>query len=63
GSGHAVAVQHFFENIAMLSVTLLFSWAIGSGVEMDHIMWVLGGVVLLSTMVIARFLPEKQSNV
>ena len=58
GSGHAVAVQHFFENIAMLTVTLLFTWAISLGVDIHHVMWVLGGVVLLVTMIIARFLPK-----
>lgn len=59
GSGHAVAVQHFFENVAMLIVTLLFTLAIRLDVEVHYIMWVLGGVVLLLTMIIARLLPGK----
>jgi LPLT family lysophospholipid transporter-like MFS transporter len=58
GSGHAVAVQHFFENIAMLTVTLLFTWAMRVGVDIHHVMWVLGGTLLLVTMIIARFLPK-----
>lgn len=59
GSGHAVAVQHFFENIAMLTVTLLYTWAIASGAEATSVMWVLGITVLLFTMIIARFLPKR----
>jgi len=62
GSGHAVAVQHFFENIAMLTVTLLYTWAIASGVGAVSIMWVLGITVLLFTMVIARFLPAARTD-
>ena len=58
GSGHAVAIQHFFENIAMLTVTLLYTWAISSGVEASSVMWVLAMAVLVFTMIIARFLPE-----
>lgn len=60
GSGHAVAIQHFFENIAMLTVTLLYTWAISSGVEASSVMWVLAMAVLVFTMIIARFLPEKK---
>lgn len=59
GSGHAVAVQHFFENIAMLTVTLLYTWAIASRAEATSVMWVLGITVLLFTMIIARFLPKR----
>jgi len=60
GSGHAVAVQHFFENVAMLTVTLLYTWAIATGVGAITVMWVLAMTVLLFTMIIARFLPEKK---
>ena len=60
GSGHAVAVQHFFENVAMLTVTLFYTWAIASGVGAITVMWVLAMTVLLFTMIIARFLPEKK---
>jgi len=62
GSGHAVAVQHFFENIAMLTVTLLYTWAIASGVGAVSIMWVLGITVLLFTLIIARFLPAIRTD-
>jgi len=62
GSGHAVAVQHFFENIAMLTVTLLYTWAIASGVGAVSIMWVLAIAVLLFTLIIARFLPAVQTS-
>jgi len=62
GSGHAVAVQHFFENIAMLTVTLVYTWAIASGVEAVSIMRVLGITVLLFTLIIARFLPPVSSR-
>jgi len=62
GSGHAVAVQHFFENIAMLTVTLLYTWAIASGVGAVSIMWVLAIAVLLFTLIIARFLPAVHTS-
>ena len=62
GSGHAVAVQHFFENIAMLTVTLLFTWAISLGVDIHHVMWVLGGVVLFATLLISLHLPNQEEG-
>ena len=58
GSGHAVAVQHFFENFAMLSVTLLYTWSVSAGVASTHVMWFLGFAVLLATAIISRFLPK-----
>ncbi|MDQ6957106.1 MAG: lysophospholipid transporter LplT [Mariprofundaceae bacterium] len=62
GSGHAVAVQHFFENIAMLTLTLAYTWAIASGASAVNIMWVLGVTVLLFTMIISRFLPPIRTS-
>jgi len=57
GSGHAVAVQHFFENAAMLTVTILYTWFIAMGVSAISVMWVLAISVLMFTLIVARFLP------
>jgi len=58
GSGHAVAVQQFFENAAMLSVTLLYTWAAKSGVAPTHVMVVLGRAVIFATLLIAKKTTE-----
>lgn len=63
GSGHAVAVQHFFENIAMLTATGLFAWASGMGVSPLSALLVLGLFVLSMTMLIARRLPGKEVGI
>jgi len=60
GSGHAVAVQHFFENAAMLGVTLLYTWSVSSGVAATHAMAALGFSVLLATLIIAWHLPSQE---
>ncbi|MDX8397365.1 MAG: lysophospholipid transporter LplT [Mariprofundaceae bacterium] len=62
GSGHAVAVQHFFENIAMLMVTLLYTWASSMAVETTTVMWVVGGCVILFTMLVSWRLPELEKS-
>jgi len=58
GSGHAVAVQHFFENVAMLTVTMIYTWAIASGIDSLSVLWVLGMAIVLFTLIIAQFLPK-----
>jgi len=58
GSGHAVAVQQCFENVAMLVVTLLYTWSISSGISATTVMAVLGFTVLLLTLLISYKLPQ-----
>jgi len=58
GSGHAVAVQQFFENAAMLIATLLYTWSAKSGMASTHVMMILGVVVMFLTWVITKKLPK-----
>jgi len=58
GSGHAVAVQHFFENAAMLTATAVYTFAVSMGVAATTSMMVLGGFILVATTIIAAKLPE-----
>jgi len=58
GSGHAVAVQHFFENVAMLTATGVYTLAVSAGVAATTSMMVLGGFILVATTIIAAKLPE-----
>ncbi len=63
GSGRAVAVQHFFENLAMLIAIGFYTWAESMGVTSTTSMLVLAGVVLLATMLIALNLPKTKPPV
>ncbi len=58
GSGHAVAVQHFFENIAMLVATGLYTWSVSSHIPATSAMLVLGAFILVATSIIAYKLPK-----
>jgi len=58
GSGHAVAVQQFFENAAMLTATLFYTWSAKSGMASTHVMMILGVTVMILTLIIARKLPD-----
>ena len=60
GSGHAVAVQHFFENLAMIIATALYTLAVSQHVPATTSMLVLGLFVLLATMLIALNLPKEE---
>lgn len=59
GSGHAVAVQHFFENIAMLLATGLYTWAVAAQIESTTSMMFLGIFILITTSIIAYKLPKE----
>jgi len=62
GSGHAVAVQHFFENLAMLAATGLYTWGVSMHIASSTAMLVLGSFILLAAMVIAMNLSKKGDN-
>ncbi len=58
GAGNAVAIQNFFENLAMLVGVGLYTWAAAHGANPAVAMGLLGMVVMLSTLVIAWHLPQ-----
>jgi len=60
GSGHAVATQHFFENLAMLTATGLYTLAMSFGVPVTSSMLVLGLFILFATTWIAWRLPKQE---
>ncbi|MDQ6989969.1 MAG: lysophospholipid transporter LplT [Mariprofundaceae bacterium] len=62
GSGRAVAVQHFFENLAMLIAIAAYTWAAQAGVASTTSMLVLGVFVLIATMFIALNLPKQKPD-
>ncbi len=59
GSGHAVAVQHFFENLTMLTATGLYTWAVSNDVPATTSMVILGVFILITTTIIAYKLPKE----
>jgi len=59
GSGHAVAVQHFFENLTMLTATGLYTWAVSNDVPATTSMIILGVFILVTTIIIAYKLPKE----
>lgn len=58
GSGGAVAVQNFFENLAMLLASGLYSMVAGAGVDPVTSMIGLGVVVLIATILVSWNLPR-----
>ncbi|OGT21716.1 MAG: lysophospholipid transporter LplT [Gammaproteobacteria bacterium RBG_16_57_12] len=57
GSGGAVAIQHFFENLAMLVGVGAYTYATTAGAQAIPTIFVLGTVVLIATLVVAWHLP------
>jgi len=62
GSGHAVAVQHFFENFAMLIAVGLYTWAVSANIPATTSMLVLGGFIMVATIFIALNLPKNRGR-
>jgi LPLT family lysophospholipid transporter-like MFS transporter len=58
GAGAAVAIQNFFENLAMLIGVGLYTWAAASGADPVAAIALLGLAILLATLVIAWNLPK-----
>lgn len=58
GAGGAVAIQNFFENLAMLVGTGLYSLALTRHVDPVVAVLVLGGLVLVATTLVAWHLPK-----
>lgn len=58
GAGGAVAIQNFFENLAMLLATGLYSAALTQHLDPVVAMLTLGAMVMIATLVIAWHLPR-----
>lgn len=61
GAGEAVAVQHFFENAAMLAGLLVFTIAAANGLDPVLAMAGLGVLLLVATAIISLKLPKEPS--
>lgn len=59
GAGGAVAIQNFFENLAMLAGTGLYSLALTRHIDPVGAVLVLGVLVLIATAVVAWHLPRE----
>jgi LPLT family lysophospholipid transporter-like MFS transporter len=58
GSGGAVAIQNFFENLAMLMASGTYALVAGLGVDPVVTMLWLGALVVLATLVVSLRLPQ-----
>lgn len=58
GSGGAVAVQHFYENLAMVIGTGVYSFAAAHGADPVASLLVLGSVVVAVTFLVSLHLPR-----
>lgn len=57
GSGRAVAVQNFFQNVAMLVTVGLYTLSTAAGVGPVAAVFALGAAILIAALVLARRLP------
>ena len=57
GSGSAVAVQNFFENLSMLVATGLYAFAAQQGADPVLTMAMLGVIILIATVLVSWHLP------
>lgn len=58
GSGGAVAIQNFFENLAMLIASLVYALVAGAGVMPVTTMVWLGIIVFILTVIVSWHLPK-----
>lgn len=63
GSGSAVAVQNFFENLSMLVATGLYTFAARRGADPVLTMAVLGVLILVATAIISWRLPPDTGSI
>ena len=59
GSGRAVAIQNFFQNLAMLLTVGLYTGAAAVGISLFAIIMTLGVTVLISILLVSIQLPDK----
>ena len=62
GSGRAVAVQNFYQNVAMLITVGLYTAAAATGIHPAASIVVLGMSVLVATLTVARRLPTAKTG-
>lgn len=62
GSGRAVAVQNFYQNVAMLITVGLYTAAAATGIHPAAAIVVLGMSVLVATLTVARRLPTAKTD-
>ena len=62
GSGRAVAVQNFYQNVAMLITVGLYTAAAATGIHPAAAIVVLGMSVLVATLTVARRLPTAKPD-
>ncbi len=58
GAGGAVAIQNFFQNLAMLMASAIYALVAGMGVDPVYTMLWLGFLVMLATLLVAWHLPR-----
>lgn len=63
GSGGAVGIQNFFENLAMLVASGLYAYAAGLGVGPVSTMFTLGVLVILATIIVSWHLPPDTGDI
>ena len=59
GAGGAVAIQNFFENLAMLLGTGLYTLALSQNIDPVSSVLTLGALVIVATAIVAWHLPKK----
>ena len=59
GSGRAVAIQNFFQNLAMLLTVGLYTGAAAVGISLFAVIMTLGVTVLISILLVSIQLPDK----
>lgn len=62
GAGGAVAVQNFFENLAMLVASGAYSLAAAQGAAPTSSIIVLGGLIIVATLLVSWRLPPDTGN-
>jgi LPLT family lysophospholipid transporter-like MFS transporter len=63
GSGGAVGIQNFFENLAMLVASGLYAWAAGVGAAPVATMFTLGILVIVATIIVSWHLPPDTGDI
>lgn len=63
GSGGAVGIQNFFENLAMLVASGVYAYAAGVGAGPVGTMFVLGALVIVATAIVSWHLPPDTGDI
>ncbi|WP_455205209.1 hypothetical protein, partial [Kaarinaea lacus] len=63
GSGGAVGIQNFFENLAMLVASGLYAYAAGMGAGPVSTMFTLGVVVIVAAIIVSWRLPPDTGSI